>query len=65
MLINARGLGEEIHVVEARGTAANHFSGRESCAVLGELRCNPLLLSRHNLIIEPVHQLHIIGKSTE
>ncbi len=62
----ARGLvGEEIHVVEAGGAAAQHLGHRQPRAVVNEFGADPGAFGRPDVISQPLHQRQIVGKAAE
>jgi hypothetical protein len=55
------GIGEEIHVVEARHAAAQHFSAGEQSPVVDELCRSQAGFHRPDVILQPVHEGAIVG----
>jgi hypothetical protein len=57
--------GKEIHVVETGDAAAQHFGTGQQGTVMDELRRNVLRLSRPDVMLQPLHQRQIVGKTAQ
>ncbi len=58
------GIGEEIHIVEAGGTAAQHLGHGELGAVMDELLADPAPFRRPDVPVQPLHQWQVVGQTT-
>ena len=57
-----RGIGKEIHVVEARDAAAQHLGAGGKRAIAHKLGGDMALLGRPDVLLEPAHQRQVVGQ---
>src|SRR5690606_23640395 len=59
------GVGVVIHVDEGRGAAADHFPAGQFGADAHEFRVHELHLCREDVVVEPGHQLEVVGNAAK
>jgi hypothetical protein len=62
----ARGhVREEVHVVETRDAATQHFRHGQLRAVMHELGVDPLPFRRPDVLCKPLHQRQVVGQAAQ
>ncbi len=59
------GVGEEIHIVEAGGAAADHLGGGQAHAIGAEGVADVGALGRPDMVLQPVHQRQVVGQPAQ